>query len=63
METRASYVQMSRPSRCSLPQEEFMFGEHPSKLLNSIPGSDSASLSLEFSFRKFLCYIHKISRF
>jgi hypothetical protein len=28
---RARYGQMSRPSRCSLHQEEFTFGEHPRK--------------------------------
>jgi hypothetical protein len=30
-ETRPWYGQMSRPSRCSLHQEEFTFGEHSSK--------------------------------
>jgi hypothetical protein len=31
METRTWYSQMSRPSRCSLHQEEFTFGQHPRK--------------------------------
>jgi hypothetical protein len=36
---RACYGQMSHPSRCSLHQEEFMFGEHPGK--SEMPGSNS----------------------